>query len=380
MQKKNFIYVFIFAVMWTGIGCSQDSKKSVENAAIGSEVNFGTWYFEKDGTEKPIVWVVADKNMQDRTVLLVSKYIIENENMQYSNDVQLSNWNNSQVREWLNGDFYNKAFTQEEKAHIKHEFISGGNNPKYDKVNSSIFSEDYVFILSIDEQKKFLKKRAKPTPYIKPKIKTYLGYSCYWLRTLGIDHNNVSSVNPTGRINYEGYFPINHGGVRPALVYSLDINGQSHINAVKPGILNSGSIIMPEQRDKSTEKNENNDNSVSVEDSNKENSKEMQVQTNISEETENKTNEEIRQENKKKPNSAVEGIKQAEQPMNPLSMQNASVQTNSEFVWSFKTVCRLLLFLLGMLFGIAGLFNIQDGGIRGIIFCALIIIFLKSCG
>lgn len=230
---KYFLCLIFFATIFAENAFGQNSNKNIsfnfEETSIGSEVNFGTWNFEKDGTEKPIVWVVAEKNTNDKTLLLVSKYVIKN--MQFGEDNQKSVWEDSKVRGWLNGTFYKNAFTQEEKEHIMTESVSAGDNPKYDNDKSAAVT-DFVYILSIDEYEKFSKRMkelfgikgilAKPVPYIKPYIKTYFGYPSYWLRTSGRNIKNVSSVNPTGRINYSGYSPAVYGGVRPVLRYSLD--------------------------------------------------------------------------------------------------------------------------------------------------------------
>ena len=226
---QNIFLAAFFAAVYAGMAFGQETNDSIsfEEISIGSEINLGTWTFDNDGKVKPVVWIVAEKYMEDKSLLLVSKYVIEN--MSFDNET--SNWESSKIREWLNSFFYEHAFTKEDKGHIMLETVSSGINPKYRKdIGPDV--QDYLFLLSIAEYEKFsnsiksIKGRkgplAKATPYLNPNIKTYLGYPWCWLRTSGKDDKNVASVNPTGRINYRGYLYTVKGGVRPALRYSIN--------------------------------------------------------------------------------------------------------------------------------------------------------------
>ena len=238
---QNIFLAVFFAAVYAGIAFSQETNDSIsfEEISIGSEINLGTWTFDNDGKVKPVVWLVAEKYMEDKSLLLVSKYVIEN--MSFSNETNNAsgtdniiveiNWNSSKIREWLNSFFYEHAFTKEDKGHIMLETVSSGINPKYKKdIGPDV--QDHLFLLSIAEYEKFsniiksIKGRkgplAKATPYLNPNIKTFLGYPWFWLRTSGKDYKNVASVSPIGRINYRGYSYMEKGGVRPALRYSIN--------------------------------------------------------------------------------------------------------------------------------------------------------------
>ena len=69
--------------------------------------------------------------------MLISTFIIDYK--QYDENLQSVTWEDSSLRKWLNGDFYNTVFNQEDKDKII----------KYEK------TDDRVFILSADEIDKY---------------------------------------------------------------------------------------------------------------------------------------------------------------------------------------------------------------------------------
>lgn len=99
-----------------------------------------------------IEWYVIAKN-GDRALLL-SKYILDNKSWNYVNEV--TNWPDSIICNFLNNDFYNKAFSVDEKAIILNEMHSYEYWEKeVDKVYLDRGSNDKVFILSRNEVNKY---------------------------------------------------------------------------------------------------------------------------------------------------------------------------------------------------------------------------------
>ena len=109
----------------------------------------------ENGAE-PIEWIVLD--MQDGKALLVSKYALAY--LPYAVDSLTATWDTSYVREWLNRDFYENTFTEEEKKQI---LLSGLDNAmdatKYIDAGSN--TEDYVFLLDRNDITKYCRINAE---------------------------------------------------------------------------------------------------------------------------------------------------------------------------------------------------------------------------
>ena len=110
----------------------------MDNASVGDTVFFGV--YEQDGNEEnglePIEWIVLAKN-GDYTLLL-SEYILEKREF----DDCSYYWENSDLREWLNTDFYENAFNTVEQANIQLMLTSENTSDK-------------IFCLSAEEARGF---------------------------------------------------------------------------------------------------------------------------------------------------------------------------------------------------------------------------------
>ncbi len=98
---------------------------------LGMTVTIGR--FEQDGNlengPEEIVWYVLD--YRDGQYLLLSKHILSG--MRYSEQKYKPIWETSIVREWLNGEFFTTAFTDEERQYIKKTFL------EKEKVTDQVF-------------------------------------------------------------------------------------------------------------------------------------------------------------------------------------------------------------------------------------------------
>ena len=94
-------------------------------------VEFGSYPQTANGDIQAIEWQILAK--EENKMLVISKYAIEAKRF----DVSSNDWKNSEIRQWLNGDFYNNAFSEQEKKNI----------------NS--FNGDNVFLLSMEEASKY---------------------------------------------------------------------------------------------------------------------------------------------------------------------------------------------------------------------------------
>ncbi len=175
-------------------------------AGIGEGImEFGSYPFEADGTKKPIRWIVLKREKEKALLLSV-----------YGLDVKLYNekreavtWETCTLRKWLNEDFYNDAFTEEEKKKICLTEVRNEDNPGY-KTPGGNDTEDRVFLLSLGEAERYLPKtfprQRKPTPFAKEcGVSTYDGGNCWWwLRSPGDNPYNAARVNFDGYISDSG--------------------------------------------------------------------------------------------------------------------------------------------------------------------------------
>ena len=89
---------------------------TLKDAEIGDIVQMGT--YEQDGdaeTEDPICWDVLDKD--GNAVLLISHDVIAYQ--RFSDNLKCVIWEDSQIRSWLNQEFYAEAFDETEQASIR---------------------------------------------------------------------------------------------------------------------------------------------------------------------------------------------------------------------------------------------------------------------
>lgn len=149
-----------------------------------------------------------------------------------------NDWSKSSLREWLNKDFYNTAFTAEEKAQIGKTYLDNNNpfSPKYDCAGTfdKIFTISFYDAINSDygfdedgSSSDFA--RIKPaTDYAKCQgvdaADTTGTLPYWWLRTTGFYGAFAFGVSPNGRIvsSGGGYYNVNRTdmGVVPAFKFN----------------------------------------------------------------------------------------------------------------------------------------------------------------
>ena len=94
-------------------------------------VKFGSYpqSDESGKTKEPIEWIVLDR--QEDKSLLLSKYILDCKCYYIEN--KDTTWEKSSLRKWLNNEFYNSAFddNQRNKIQITHLVNNGGDGELY---------------------------------------------------------------------------------------------------------------------------------------------------------------------------------------------------------------------------------------------------------
>lgn len=199
--------------------------------AAGSEVIFGT--YEQDNNPgngpEPLKWIVLDS--QEGRVLLLSRYVIDSK--PYNKEYISSTWEKCDLRDWLNGKFYDEAFNAEQQEQIMQlEVVNHDNDENYgDPIPGGNSTYDKLFLLSLEEIEKYTgtdpeQWEAEPTPYAEEQGVYIWGEPacCYWwLRSPGGYSGNASCIDTWGRTNDWGYSVYcTNIGVRPVLWLKLD--------------------------------------------------------------------------------------------------------------------------------------------------------------
>ncbi|MBQ6380702.1 MAG: hypothetical protein IJJ41_03750 [Clostridia bacterium] len=187
--------------------------EKLTSAFAGDTVYFGN--YEQDGNTKngkeAIAWVVLEK--AGDKLLLCSLYGLDYQ--KYSEEKEDTTWETSNMRQWLNTDFAEEAFTKEEMAFIATTEVPTGDNEHYNSTPYGNETKDKLFLLSLSEVKKYFptaeKRLASPTDYaVKQGVyqsnKRLSGnFTCCWLlRTPGSDGTQVAYVNYDGELHYSG--------------------------------------------------------------------------------------------------------------------------------------------------------------------------------
>ena len=109
--------------------------------------------FEQDGDiqngPEPIEWEILDYN--ENGILLISRYVLDWR--PYNEETNDATWKTSSIREWLNNDFLNSAFTSDEQLYINLTRIE--ETGSYSSVYEGGNIKDKIFYLSVDEVMKY---------------------------------------------------------------------------------------------------------------------------------------------------------------------------------------------------------------------------------
>ena len=202
---------------------SSQKKDKNPDYKIGETIEFGNYPQEEDGTEKPIEWIVM-KN-EGNQVLLLSKYVLDAK--PYNEELEEVTWETSDIRQWLNNEFYTTAFNKTEKAKIQTSLIKNEDNSEYGTSGEND-TEDKVFLLSEKEAETLFsndeERIAKATEYAE-KSGVYVNEEksvLWWLRSPGEGSNYAAAVTDDGWFDERGDdVDDSRDGVRPALHLNL---------------------------------------------------------------------------------------------------------------------------------------------------------------
>ena len=220
------VLFFVLCGRLSGITQAEQAAGTSEyvavNLSVGDEFNFGKFEQDNDLTngEEAITWQVL--KVEDGRVLAISKYGLD---MQLFNDTyEPVTWESCSLRKWLNGEFYENAFSDSEKAVIPEVPLSNPSNLQYG-TDGGNDTTDNVFLLTQSEAAIYFPTATAgvcyPTEYAIGKgvwRSSDTGGSWWWLRTPGLDASHFAFVGGSGHVDSAGW-EVNYpdGVVRPAV-------------------------------------------------------------------------------------------------------------------------------------------------------------------
>ncbi len=180
-------------------------------------IKFGKYNQSNSNVKEDIEWLII--NRKNGYIFLLSKYLLDSK--KYFENFEPVTWEFSNIRNWLNTEFYNNAFSAIEKERILSSTVDNQPNPKYGTFSGEK-TVDKIFLLSFEEAEKYLdyaSRQANPTRYFKEK---FGNSSSWWLRTAGAREFTAVQVSEDGEIYLGGNGVHNEGyAVRPALWVKL---------------------------------------------------------------------------------------------------------------------------------------------------------------
>ncbi len=200
-----------------------DLTKTVEiiRPEVGNPCYFGRYEQDNDpenGREN-IKWRILA--VEEDRVLLISEYALDMVDFNFQRDKKIT-WENSDIRKWLNEDFYNSAFSMEEKDRITESVIHNSELP-------SDNTYDRIFLLSYDEAEEYFEtdaaRQCRATAYAKSHGASVFDSSektRWWLRSgdenIGNTERWAAVVWAYGSMEYISDFNTITGiAVRPAM-------------------------------------------------------------------------------------------------------------------------------------------------------------------
>ena len=249
---------------------SYSLRTNNEDYNVGDIITCGKYEQDSNFENGPedIEWQVL--SVEDERVLVISKYGLED--CAYNTENKDITWENCSLRNWLNNDFYNTSFNDQEKQKILSVTLANKDNP-VDGTEGGNDTIDKVFCLSLEEMEKYfgeysyydseLNRGYNQNLICAPSLdlierghtyeitengysNNYWGYKTYgytsdvigkkgciwWLRTPGQDSAHACDVGWDGVAGAHCDYSVWLGGnvVRPAMYINVNNSNRKPIN------------------------------------------------------------------------------------------------------------------------------------------------------
>ena len=185
----------------------------------GDYVSLGTFQCSADKPAAPLEWLVVQRSGDQ--ALLLSRYGIDARPFHETHQDIV--WEMCDLRTWLNGEFWERAFSEKEKRLIMVTRLETPGSDAQGTTGGDV-TADRIFCLSAADVKELLRDKAwricAPTPYARSRgCRAGLnGASFWWLRNPGGFQNRAAGVGELGALSTGGNY-VDYAGavVRPAM-------------------------------------------------------------------------------------------------------------------------------------------------------------------
>ena len=247
-MKKNvllFFPILILLIVLVNRSISNASTLEIGNPRISADgtvtwdkIQFGSYDQNRSSNKQPIKWRILSISENGEDAFLLADKALDRK--PYNEIYEDVTWETCSLRKWLNGEFYETAFTDTEKAAINETVVKNNNNIDYNTVGGND-TVDNVFLLSIDEvlnasygfddynldfinDRKCKSRQAKATDYaiVNNAVVDKQGNCYWWLRSPGEKQTNAVSIIEEGWGIWDGtYVDMPVRAVRPAIHVNL---------------------------------------------------------------------------------------------------------------------------------------------------------------
>ena len=313
------------------------NPKSENGNTIWDCVYFGSYEQSAIFEEQPIVWRVLSVNEDGTDAFLLSDSAIDCKPYHSIFDDEVVTWEKCTLRKWLNGEFYNTAFSAEERSVINKYKVINEPSPVFG-TDSGNDTTDYVYLMSISEAVNYKYGFNEEYDETDTRVAYATDYAwmqgagvrkdakdCHWdLRTAGLYSNYNACIHPDGDVLYGGG---GGGGVtyislRPVLHINLKASNAKYSGTTSA----AGGTYEPKKtnnvsKEENDQNNQNNQNNQTTTEKNKTNSDSSNQKTTSSatKQTVTKNNENAKnQEDKSSEKSAKKKVTKVKAPAKPV--------------------------------------------------------------
>jgi hypothetical protein len=196
-------------------------KKPGEEKTYDS-LTFGR--FDRGNGVEPIEWLILDTAEGGRKKLLISRYALCCR--QYNKFELKTTWETAPLRQWLNQEFLEEAFTPEEAAKICVTDVKAEKSPAFiapDAADPGNDTQDKVFLLSAQEACRYFPydevRTASASKAVLPSIRGdySIDTAQWWLRSTGRRPYEAAYVMEYGQLRGDMRISAKNVAVRPAM-------------------------------------------------------------------------------------------------------------------------------------------------------------------
>lgn len=216
---------------------AETTQASLDALKVGDSVTLGTYDLNNnaDDGKEDIEWTVIA--IENGRALVISKLCLDARI--YNSGKESVTWEDSDLRAWLNGDFYSGAFDETEKGYVLFSDVKNADSSAHD-VEGGNDTQDHVFLLSFDEAETYFNgedariakasatavanggqcfdSRTKSEAAAAPELAEDYMALTWWLRTPGNTAEKAATVHYFGELNPMGArADLATKGVRPAM-------------------------------------------------------------------------------------------------------------------------------------------------------------------